>query len=44
MNKLLLPLVLGGALFAGKESEADGPIVLRVEPVFLDPTDYSALR
>jgi hypothetical protein len=25
-------------------SEADGPIVLRVESVFLDPTDFSPMR
>jgi hypothetical protein len=29
---------------ARKESEADGPIVKKVESVFLDPTDYSAIK
>lgn len=29
---------------ASKESEKDGKIVERVESVFLDPTDYSAIK
>jgi hypothetical protein len=29
---------------ARKESEQDGPIVKKVESVFLDPTDYSAIK
>ncbi len=31
-------------LAAKAASEADGPIVERIESVFLDPTDYSALN
>jgi hypothetical protein len=29
---------------ARQESEKDGPIVMKVESVFLDPTDYSAIK